>query len=41
MAIKSFIDKAFELVWNRSDRPIARQQVTRSWLWADRTHGAC
>jgi hypothetical protein len=31
--LKSFIDKAFELVWNRSDRPIARQQVTRSWLW--------
>lgn len=31
--LKNFIDKAFELVWNRSDRPIARQQVTRSWLW--------
>jgi len=31
--LQSFIDKAFELVWNRSDRPIARQQVTRSWLW--------
>jgi hypothetical protein len=31
--LKSFVDKAFELIWNRSDRPIARQQVTRSWLW--------
>lgn len=31
--LKNFVDKAFELVWNRSDRPIARQQVTRSWLW--------
>ena len=31
--LTSFIDKAFELVWSRSDRPIARQQVTRSWLW--------
>lgn len=32
-ALQTFIDKAFEAIWNRSDRPIARQQVTRSWLW--------
>lgn len=32
-ALKTFVDRAFEVVWNRSDRPIARQQVSRSWLW--------
>ncbi len=31
--LKTFVDRAFEAVWNRSDRPIARQQVSRSWLW--------
>jgi hypothetical protein len=32
-ALKTFVDRAFEVIWNRSDRPIARQQVSRSWLW--------
>jgi hypothetical protein len=28
-----FVDVAFASLWSRSDRPVARQQVSRSWLW--------
>ena len=28
-----FVDSAFESLWNRTDRPIVRQQVNRGWIW--------
>jgi hypothetical protein len=31
-----FADRSFELVWRRTDRPVAQQQATRSWIWGPR-----
>lgn len=34
--IRGFADSAFGQVWQRTDRPLAEQRVTRSWLWGPR-----
>ena len=31
--LKTFVNRAFEYLWARSDRPVVRQQAKRSWLW--------
>jgi hypothetical protein len=31
--LKTFVNRAFEFLWARSDRPVVRQQAKRSWLW--------
>ena len=31
--LKTFVNRAFEFLWARSDRPVVRQQAQRSWLW--------
>lgn len=30
---QSFVDPAFQSVWERNDRPVAEQRVARSWTW--------
>lgn len=30
---QGFVDSAFEILWNRTERPIVRQQVNRGWVW--------
>lgn len=30
---QGFINSAFETLWNRTERPIVRQQVNRGWIW--------
>lgn len=32
-AFSGFVDSAFESLWNRTERPIVRQQVSRGWMW--------
>jgi hypothetical protein len=34
--VRGFADPAFDRVWQRSDRPIAEQRTSRSWLWGPR-----
>src|SRR5437870_4077846 len=29
----AFIDPAFAALWNRTDQPVAGEQVARSWMW--------
>ena len=31
--VSGFVDPAFKAVWERNDRPLAEQRVTRSWMW--------
>lgn len=31
--LQGFVDTAFETLWNRTERPIVRQQVNRGWVW--------
>ncbi len=31
--LSQFVDSTFAQLWSRSDRPVARQQASRSWLW--------
>jgi hypothetical protein len=31
--VNGFADTAFQAEWMRSDRPVAEQRATRSWLW--------
>lgn len=31
--LQGFVDTAFESLWNRTERPIIRQQVNRGWVW--------
>lgn len=28
-----FVDRTFEILWNRTERPVVRQQVNRGWMW--------
>jgi hypothetical protein len=32
-SFSGFVDSAFEILWNRTERPIVRQQVNRGWVW--------
>jgi hypothetical protein len=34
--VDGFVDAAFQAVWERNDRPVAEQRVTRSWMWGPR-----
>jgi hypothetical protein len=34
--VDGFVDPAFKTLWERSDRPIAEQRATRSWMWGPR-----
>lgn len=34
--VEDFADPSFANVWDRSDRPIAEQVVSRSWMWGPR-----
>jgi hypothetical protein len=31
--LQGFVNTAFESLWNRTERPIVRQQVNRGWVW--------
>jgi hypothetical protein len=34
--LRGFADPSFDRVWQRSDRPVAEQRASRSWMWGPR-----